>query len=47
MTARRSTFTAWDAALSVQVNCAEAIISERSGPEGESTEVKDEGLKDF
>lgn len=27
------TFTAWDAALSVSINCAEAVVNEHEGPE--------------
>lgn len=39
------TFTAWDAALSVKYNCAEAIVAEKSGPQEEAkTET---GLQDF
>lgn len=39
------TFTAWDAALSVQYNCAEAIIAEKSDPQSEAN--KAEGLSTF
>lgn len=39
------TFTAWDAALSIQYNCAEAIVSEKQTPKGAANEAA--GLKDF
>ena len=39
------TFNAWDAALSVSVNCAEAIVTEKTGPD--ETETVPEGYKEF